>query len=145
MFDLVSDHQLIDRQPKADRFVSERVDADDVAETITGDLHTYLYEVLVTGVIERRQTTHLIDVEELPVVLPLDMENYTPAGVSPLADHTSFPYYEKGDVLCRRECDTMDTSMDSSFYFLRYPDVDNASDVCGLRLRETMFPVDLYV
>lgn len=48
-------------------------------------------------------------------------------------------------MLYRRECDTLDASMDSAFYFLRYPDVDNDITLCGPRLRETMFPVDMYV
>jgi hypothetical protein len=70
---------MIDRKPKADRFVPEWIESDDVASTITGDLHTYVYEVLVTGVIQREQITHLIPEEDLPVLLPLDVENYQPA------------------------------------------------------------------
>lgn len=35
----------------------------------------------------------IIPEEELPVVLPLDVENYKPQGKSPLADHATFPYY----------------------------------------------------
>ncbi|USN56754.1 MAG: hypothetical protein H6766_07175 [Candidatus Peribacteria bacterium] len=145
MFDLASDHQSVDWKPKADRFVPEWIEAGDVTETITGDLHTYVYEVLVTGVIHRDRTTHLIPEEQLPVLLPLDVENYKPAGVSPLADHPHFPYYQVGDMLYMRECDTLDTFVDSSFYFLRYPDVDNTEDLCSRRLREVMFPVDMYV
>ncbi len=36
---------------------------------------------------------HLIPEEELPVILPLDLENYKPTGKSPLEDHPTFPVY----------------------------------------------------
>jgi hypothetical protein len=35
----------------------------------------------------------LIPEEELPVILPLDLENYKPTGKSPLEDHPTFPVY----------------------------------------------------
>lgn len=38
---------------------------------------------------------HLIPESELPVILPLDLPNYKPAGKSPLEDHPSFKYYTK--------------------------------------------------
>lgn len=38
---------------------------------------------------------HLIPDEELPVILPLDLPNYKPAGKSPLEDHPTFRYYQK--------------------------------------------------
>ena len=61
--------------------------------------------------------------EDLPVLLPEDAE-FKPTGESPLATHAAFV-----DATCpqcggpaRRETDTMDTFMDSSWYFLRYAD-----------------------
>jgi leucyl-tRNA synthetase len=60
---------------------------------------------------------------DLPVLLPEDAE-FKPSGESPLASHPTFT-----KATCpqcggpaRRETDTMDTFMDSSWYFLRYAD-----------------------
>lgn len=38
--------------------------------------------------------SHIIPDEDLPVVLPLDLPNYKPAGKSPLEDHPTFKYYK---------------------------------------------------
>jgi leucyl-tRNA synthetase len=61
--------------------------------------------------------------EELPVVLPEDAE-FKPTGESPLASHPAFTQATcpKCGGPARRETDTMDTFMDSSWYFLRYAD-----------------------
>ena len=67
--------------------------------------------------------------EDLPVVLPLDVRVLM-VGRSPLADHPEF--YEVSCPKCgkpaRRETDTMDTFVESSWYFLRYacPHYDKA-------------------
>ncbi len=63
--------------------------------------------------------------EDLPVVLPEDAE-FRPSGESPLAAHPTFTRATcpKCGGPARRETDTMDTFMDSSWYFLRYPDPD---------------------
>lgn len=41
---------------------------------------------------------HLIPSSELPVELPLDLENYQPTGKSPLEDHPIFPKCEKKKI-----------------------------------------------
>lgn len=89
---------------------------------------------------------HLIPEEELPVVLPLDLGNYKPAGKSPLADHPAFPYYKAKDGnVYLRECDTLDTFMCSSFYFLRFVDPRNTEQLIRKDLAEKALPVDFYI
>jgi leucyl-tRNA synthetase len=84
--------------------------------------------------------------EQLPVELP-EIEDYTPKGRSPLAGaedwvNTTCPECGGGAL---RETDTMDTFVDSSWYFLRYCDPHN-DDVAWdpEALREWM-PVDQYI
>ena len=87
-----------------------------------------------------------VPAEELPVELP-DIEDYAPRGRSPLAAaedwvRTRCPECG-GDA--RRETDTMDTFVDSSWYFLRYCDASNdraAWDPAALR---EWMPVDQYI
>jgi leucyl-tRNA synthetase len=84
--------------------------------------------------------------DQLPVELP-DVDDYTPKGRSPLAAaedwvNTSCPSCGGS---ARRETDTMDTFVDSSWYFLRYCDPANdraAWDPAALR---EWMPVDQYV
>ena len=45
----------------------------------------------------------------------------------------------------QRETDTMDTFVDSSWYFLRFLDVNNEEQPFSFKLQETFMPVDLYV
>ena len=84
--------------------------------------------------------------QDLPVKLPYDVE-FRPDGDSPLAQCPSFM-----DTVCpkcgrpaRRESDTLDTFVDSSWYFLRYPDNRNAEKAFDSALINRLLPVDMYV
>ncbi len=59
--------------------------------------------------------------DQLPVLLPEDAE-FKPTGQSPLAAHEGFAHADCPlcDGPARRETDTMDTFMDSNWYFIRY-------------------------
>jgi len=84
--------------------------------------------------------------EELPVVLPLDVKT-RPDGRSPLPDTPSFVKTEcpkcKGPA--RRETDTMDTFMESSWYFLRYACARHDSGAFEPKAVKYWLPVDQYI
>jgi leucyl-tRNA synthetase/8-oxo-dGTP pyrophosphatase MutT (NUDIX family) len=50
-----------------------------------------------------------------------------------------------GNTKYLRECDTLDTFMCSSFYFLRYPDANNPNELCDPQLLNKCFPIDFYI
>jgi leucyl-tRNA synthetase len=84
--------------------------------------------------------------KDLPVVLPLNIE-VTGKGSSPLANVPEFV-----NVDCpqcgepgRRETDTMDTFVDSSWYFFRYVDHANATMPFDAAKVAPWFPVDQYI
>ncbi len=83
---------------------------------------------------------------DLPVLLPLDAE-FTPTGQSPLVQHKEFLDVDVPGVVAgtaRRETDTMDTFMDSSWYWFRYTDPQNASMPFDPAMAAKWTPVDLY-
>ena len=84
--------------------------------------------------------------DELPVVLP-DIEEYTPKGAPPLAraeDWVNVPCPRCGGD-AKRETETMDTFVDSSWYFLRYCDPRNDSAPFDRAAVDYWNPVDLYI
>jgi len=84
--------------------------------------------------------------EDLPVELP-DVEDYAPRGRSPLA--AAEEWVAVSCPSCggpgRRETDTMDTFVDSSWYFLRYCDARNDAAPWSPEALAAWMPVDQYI
>ncbi|EOU1918741.1 leucine--tRNA ligase [Clostridium perfringens] len=83
---------------------------------------------------------------QLPVELPYDVE-FAPDGKSPLTKSEAFvnttcPHCGKP---AKRETDTLDTFVCSSWYYLRYPDNKNTEAPFNPELINKMLPVDKYV
>ena len=84
--------------------------------------------------------------EQLPVVLP-HLEDYRPRGIAPLASAEEWvrtPCPRCGGE-GRREVETMDTFVDSSWYFLRYCDAHNDQAPFDKELVDWWCPVDQYI
>ncbi|HBJ1647159.1 TPA: leucine--tRNA ligase [Clostridium botulinum] len=84
--------------------------------------------------------------KDLPVELPYNVE-FTPDGKSPLGKceefiNTTCPHCGKP---AKREADTLDTFVCSSWYYLRYPDNKNTDAPFDPELINKMLPVDKYV
>jgi len=84
--------------------------------------------------------------EQLPVILP-DKVDVSVQGGSPLSHVPEFV-----NVTCpkcgqpaRRETDTMDTFVDSSWYFYRYTDAKNSSAPFDSAIAKHWFPIDQYI
>ena len=86
-----------------------------------------------------------VPASDLPVLLPENVE-FTGKG-SPLAkmeEWVNVPCPSCGTP-AKRETDTMDTFIDSSWYFLRYPDAQNQEQVFDSAKTNDWMPVDQYV
>jgi leucyl-tRNA synthetase len=85
--------------------------------------------------------------EELPVLLPEEGVDFTPRGTSPLGACKAF--IETTCPTCggvaRRDPDTMDTFVCSSWYFLRYVSTHQEDQPFDLDLIRRWFPVDVYI
>jgi leucyl-tRNA synthetase len=84
--------------------------------------------------------------EELPVLLP-DVEDYQPKGKAPLAGNEEWMRVAcpKCGGEAQREADTMDTFVDSSWYFLRYIDSHNDEAAFDRFVVDYWLPVDQYI
>lgn len=84
--------------------------------------------------------------KELPVVLPTDVV-FEPEGGSPLAKSEQFVNVKcpKCDGGARRETDTMDTFVDSSWYYLRFCDPKNEQEIFSRENIDYWMPVDQYI
>lgn len=84
--------------------------------------------------------------KDLPVELPYDVE-FRPTGKSPLASNEKFMSCKcpRCGKAARRDPDTLDTFVCSSWYYLRYPDAHNESAPFDGEIIDKMLPVDTYV
>ncbi|KAG2204620.1 hypothetical protein INT46_009729 [Mucor plumbeus] len=84
--------------------------------------------------------------EDLPVNLPLDVE-FSGKGQSPLASKEDWVNCQcpKCQGPAKRETDTMDTFVDSSWYFMRFTDPHNKSLPFDPVKASALLPVDIYI
>ncbi|MEP7166758.1 MAG: class I tRNA ligase family protein [Candidatus Woesebacteria bacterium] len=87
--------------------------------------------------------------EQLPVMLP-ELEDFTPTddGKSPIEkapDSWKYTTCPECGGKAKREVDTMDTFVDSSWYFLRYASRNEKDQIFDKKLTEKLLPVDLYL
>ena len=84
--------------------------------------------------------------DQLPVELP-EVEEYAPRGRSPLAAAEQWVAVQCPSCggPARRETDTMDTFVDSSWYFLRYLDPRNEQRPWDREVADHWMPVDQYI
>jgi len=84
--------------------------------------------------------------KELPVVLPTDVE-FTGTGESPLAQSASFVNVKcpSCGAAAKRETDTMDTFVDSSWYYARYTDARQNAKPFDLSCAKAWLPVNQYI
>ncbi len=88
---------------------------------------------------------HVLDDDELPLVLP-ELEDYKGKnGQAPLENATEWKVYEKNGVKGKRETSTMPGSAGSSWYYMRYIDPNNDKAIADPELLKHWLPVDLYI
>ena len=87
-----------------------------------------------------------VAIEDLPVLAPDDVE-FLPTGESPLARHPGFLNVTcpKCGAPALRETDTMDTFVDSSWYFLRFCDPFSSDVPFSPEALNAWMPVDQYI
>jgi leucyl-tRNA synthetase len=85
--------------------------------------------------------------EDLPIRLPKDITDFVPKGKSPLAAVDSFINTKcpKCGGSAKRDPDTMDTFVCSSWYFLRYLDPNNDKEFCTKENADAWLPIDQYI
>ncbi|MFA6596991.1 MAG: leucine--tRNA ligase [Ignavibacteriaceae bacterium] len=88
----------------------------------------------------------LVEEKDLPVELPYDVD-FKSQGVSPLARNDKFINVKcpKCGADAKREADTMDTFVDSSWYYFRYLNPNFSEGIFDKELTDKFVPVDMYV
>ncbi len=90
-------------------------------------------------------STKLLSIDELPLELPV-LEQYTPkvVGTAPLQNSPEWVNVEVDGLKGKRETTTMPGSAGSSWYFLRYIDPHNETEIGNKELLKHWMPVDFY-
>ena len=88
---------------------------------------------------------HVLDDDELPLVLPNLSDYKGKNGQAPLENATEWKKYSYNGIEGKRETSTMPGSAGSSWYFMRYIDPKNDKELCDKKLLEHWLPVDLYI
>lgn len=88
---------------------------------------------------------HVLDDDELPLILP-ELEDYKGKnGKAPLENATEWKKYDHNGIKGTRETSTMPGSAGSSWYYFRYIDPDNENEFANKELLKHWMPVDLYI
>ena len=96
-------------------------------------------------VVHTENGIHVLDDEELPLVLP-ELDDYKGKnGKAPLENATEWKQYDRNGIKGVRETSTMPGSAGSSWYFLRYIDPNNDKQFADPELLKHWMPVDLYI
>lgn len=96
-------------------------------------------------VVHTEEGIHVLEDEELPLVLP-ELEDYKGRnGKAPLENAADWKVYDRNGVKGLRETSTMPGSAGSSWYFLRYIDPENENEFANQELLKHWMPVDLYI
>jgi leucyl-tRNA synthetase len=134
------------------------VDTKDITEKVGGQLvkkyrlrdwgisRQRYWGVPIPIVYDPQGVAHAIPVEHLPWLLPTDVD-HTPDGTAPLA--RSKELFERTEKIFGAgwtpEVETMDTFVDSSWYFYRYLDPKNENEFCSREKMEQWLPINLYM
>ena len=90
-------------------------------------------------------TNHVLDDDELPLILP-ELDDYKGKnGQAPLENATEWKKYDHNGLKGTRETSTMPGSAGSSWYYFRYIDPENDKEFADQKLLEHWMPVDLYI
>jgi leucyl-tRNA synthetase len=87
-----------------------------------------------------------VDEKDLPVELPYDV-HFKPGGESPLINNEKFMNVKcpKCDADAKRDPDTMDTFVDSAWYYFRFLNPNIETEPFDKQLTDKWIPVDMYV
>ena len=88
---------------------------------------------------------HVLEDDELPLILPVLDDYKGKNGQAPLENATEWKVYEKDGVKGKRETSTMPGSAGSSWYYMRYIDPQNDKAIADPELLKHWLPVDLYI